>query len=80
MKNFKTKTAVLAISIALLFTSCGSMKPGSRSLHRAVRNAQEEIQYTHSTSANDDWMRPYRNWWNRPQQMTRIPFTKLYIP
>lgn len=72
--------AKMAVVALVLFTSCVSLRPGSLSQRHRCRVAQDEIQNEHCLSAGKDWTRPYRNWHNRPQQMTRIPFTNLYIP
>jgi hypothetical protein len=80
MKTFKSSSANLALLFALFFvSSCATMRPKSNQLHRAVTIAQQEIQYEHCRAASKDWMRYWRNQWDRPYKMTRIPFTQLYI-
>ena len=80
MKTIKPKNAIVVLFFALfLISSCATMNPKSKPLRRAVKTAQQEIQYEHSTASQNDWMRPWRNQWQRPYKMTRIPFTKLYI-
>jgi len=80
MKTIKTKTGIVALLFALfLVSSCATMKPKSKPLRRAVKTSQEEIQYEHSTASQNDWIRSWRNQWQRPYKMTRIPFTQFYI-
>lgn len=65
----------------IMFSSCVTqLQPGCAYQRHNVRMRQLNTQYTYCTSAGDDWTRPLRNWWERPQKMTRIPFTKFYIP
>ena len=76
----KPNTVIAVLLLALfLVSSCATMNPKSKPLRRSVKTAQEEIQYEHSTASQNDWMRPWRNQWQRPNKMTRIPFTQLYI-
>lgn len=77
IQSLKTGTLIVAIA---LFASCTTLRPGCAHQHRAVHQAQLEIQYEHSRPAFQDGLRYWRNWWERPQRMKRIPFTKLYIP
>jgi hypothetical protein len=77
MQGLKTGALILAVAFS---TSCTTLKPGCRYQQRAVRMAQLERQYEHSRPANKDAMRAWRNWWERPQKMTRIPLTQIYFP
>lgn len=79
MKTKITNATVLLFFILLLVSSCSPMKPKSRSLQHKVRMRQQEIQYEHGTAALNDGMRYWRNKWERPYKMTRIPLTQLYI-
>lgn len=80
MKTIKCKTAIVTLLFALfLVSSCATMKPKSQALRRTTRMVQDEIQYEHSLSSLDDWMRSIRHGWNAPKKMTRIPFTQFYI-
>lgn len=78
-ESLKSKTAVIAVIVTITLSSCAMQKPGSASLHKAVRIEQETQQYQASISSGKDWTRMYRNQDRRPHKMTRIPFTQLYI-
>lgn len=71
---------LLAVGLILLSSCVTQLNPGCAYQRHNVRMRQLNQQYEHSLSAGEDWLRPLRNWWERPQKMTRIPFTKLYIP
>lgn len=80
MKTIKNNTAMVVLLFAIfLLSGCATMKPKSKPLRHAVRVAQNEIQYEHSTASLNDKMRNWRNRWQRPYKMTRIPLTQVYI-
>ena len=80
MKIIKRNTTILTFLFAFfLLSSCVTMKPKSKALRHQIKITQQEVQYEHCTAANNDWMRYWRNQWERPNKMTRIPFTQLYI-
>ena len=78
MNKFYNAIATLLFVIFQL-SGCATMKPKSKPLRHAVRVAQSEIQYEHSTASLNDWMRYWRNQWQRPYKMSRIPLTQVYI-
>jgi len=80
MKLKKSYNAIAMLLFALfIVSSCATMKPKSKPLRHAVRVSQNELQYEHSTASLNDWMRYWRNQWQRPYKMTRIPLTQFFI-
>jgi len=71
----KIITIIVIIALILLaFSSCKTNKYAAR--QHKNRIAQEELQYTHSLSAHQDWTRSCRNWHNRPKGNWPFNFIK----
>lgn len=79
-KHFSQYSLAKILIVGLiLFSSCTTLKPGCAHQRHNVRMAQLEQQYEHSRPDIEDWTRRYRNQYQRPHRMMKLPFINAYI-